>query len=103
VRRAERAGALKLLDDPAAAVATQEIVPGGRSRWEIQRAIKVGAQGQRPRGVIALMMHSRRRHAPQEGAPQSAHIGCMLRLRCILWRVPQDGRHPARWLLALQL
>jgi hypothetical protein len=36
----ERAGALKLLDDPAAAVATQEIVPGGRSRWEIQRAIK---------------------------------------------------------------
>ena len=44
-RHAEHAGALKLLDDPLAAVATQEIVPGGRSRWEIQRAIKVGARG----------------------------------------------------------
>jgi hypothetical protein len=42
-RHAERAGALKLLDDPLAATATQEIVAGSRSRWEIQRAIKVSA------------------------------------------------------------
>ena len=55
-RRAERAGALKLLDDPAAAVATQEIVPGGRSRWEIQRAIKVRAHAQRLWAVVMLML-----------------------------------------------
>ncbi len=41
--RAEKAGALKVLDDPLAAIATAEIVPGNRSRYEIQRAIKVRA------------------------------------------------------------
>ncbi len=40
---AEKAGALKVLDDSLAPIATAEIVAGNRSRYEIQRAIKVGA------------------------------------------------------------
>ena len=98
-RHAEHAGALKLLDDPLAAAATQEIVPGGRSRWEIQRAIKVGAQGQRPRGATSLMLPPLRheRVHPTAHAPVADWDSRAQGAECL-----QGGRRLSHWLLILQ-